>query len=297
MSKSFKNWCFTSYKQVIGVDLQKSVFEGKVKGVIYQGESCPNTGKSHWQGYMELCRKTTMKKAKEALGDPAAHLEPRKGSKKQAMDYCRKLESRIVDPCTYGDLPEEEDDEEKIGVLQRICNALIDGVGLDEIRETFPVQWMMMRTRIIEFWNDLHPPRMDECDVTVKIGPTGCGKTQGVYRDERDVYAKAPNTKWWDGYRGQQVVLIDEFRGGIPIEDMLRILDRYPYLCEIKGGHLNLVATKFYICSNTEPKDWWPFAKPEDLAAFNRRVKTFVKFPFPGGVGGNTVPLPSSAEI
>lgn len=40
-------------------------------------------------------------------------------------------------------------------------------------------------------------------------GPTGTGKTRGVRARFPDAYLKS-NTKWWDGYNGESVVILDE---------------------------------------------------------------------------------------
>jgi len=42
--------------------------------------------------------------------------------------------------------------------------------------------------------------------------------------------------KWWDGYSGQRVVLLEDFRHA-DLADYLKIwTDRYPFTAEIKGG-------------------------------------------------------------
>lgn len=40
-------------------------------------------------------------------------------------------------------------------------------------------------------------------------GPPGTGKTRYVHEKYDDIYDKGQN-KWWDGYTGQKVVLIDD---------------------------------------------------------------------------------------
>ena len=42
-----------------------------------------------------------------------------------------------------------------------------------------------------------------------------------------DAYPKDPLSKFWDGYSGQESVVIDEFRGVVSISHLLRWLDRY----------------------------------------------------------------------
>ena len=62
---------------------------------------------------------------------------------------------------------------------------------------------------------------------------------------------KDPRTKFWDGYRNHEHVVIDEFRGGIDI-------GRYPVIVEIKGSSTVLKATKIWITSNLDPRRMVP---------------------------------------
>jgi hypothetical protein len=90
-------------------------------------------------------------------------------------------------------------------------------------------------------------------------GPTGTGKSRTAWdRAGVAAYCKDPRTKWWCGYQGQSVIVIDEFRGTIDISHLLRWLDRYPVLVEIKGSSVPLMAETFYITSNLHPNDWYP---------------------------------------
>jgi hypothetical protein len=66
--------------------------------------------------------------------------------------------------------------------------------------------------------------------------------------------------KWWDGYQGQDCVLIDDFDSQIGYTHFKRWFDKYKCQVESKGGAVPLCATKFAITSNVDPKLWWPEA-------------------------------------
>lgn len=109
--------------------------------------------------------------------------------------------------------------------------------------------------------------------VRVFVGPTGTGKSHRAWGEAgMDAYPKDPRTKFWDGYQHQHHVVIDEFRGGIDIAHLLRWLDRYPVLVEIKGSSVPLVATNIWITSNIAPNRWYPDLDPETYAALERRL-------------------------
>lgn len=112
-----------------------------------------------------------------------------------------------------------------------------------------------------------------EVSSRVFIGPSGVGKTRLAWEQAgNDAYIKNPNTKWWDGYRGQANVIIDEFVGRIDISYLLTWLDRYPCTVEIKGYSLPLTAINFWITSNLNVDEWYPDAKQVHLNALKRRL-------------------------
>jgi len=88
-----------------------------------------------------------------------------------------------------------------------------------------------------------------------------------------DAYPKDPRTKFWDGYRDHSSVVIDEFRGAIDIAHLLRWLDRYPVIVEVKGSSVVLKATDIWITSNIHPREWYPGLDPETFEALMRRLE------------------------
>lgn len=104
-------------------------------------------------------------------------------------------------------------------------------------------------------------------------GGTGLGKSRRAWELAGwGAYPKDPRSKFWDGYRGQDVVVIDEFRGNIDISHLLRWTDRYPVIVEVKGSSTVLSATTFYFTSNLHPRDWYPDLDHETLNALLRRL-------------------------
>lgn len=104
-------------------------------------------------------------------------------------------------------------------------------------------------------------------------GATATGKSHRAWEEAgADAYPKDPNTKFWDGYDGQTHVVIDEFRGLISISNLLRWLDKYPVIVEIKGSSVPLKSRTIWITSNLEPAKWYPDLDQETLDALLRRL-------------------------
>ena len=120
--------------------------------------------------------------------------------------------------------------------------------------------------------DNLQPVAMER-SVHVFWGNTGLGKSRRAWAEAgMDAYPKDPRTKFWDGYNGQKHVVIDEFRGGIDVAHLLRWLDRYPVIVEIKGSSTCLVAECIWITSNLSPNDWYPDLDIQTRDALHRRL-------------------------
>lgn len=119
---------------------------------------------------------------------------------------------------------------------------------------------------------------MDRSTI-VLWGETNVGKSTTAWKYAGwDAYPKDPRSKFWCGYQGQENVVIDEFRGGIDIAHMLRILDKFPMIIELKGYSTVLKAKNIWITSNLHPKDWYPDLDRNTYMAFARRLRV-LKFP------------------
>jgi hypothetical protein len=120
----------------------------------------------------------------------------------------------------------------------------------------------------------LHPPANQEGTRGVWIyGPPGVGKSHYVRTHHTDIFLKAQN-KWWDGYTGQKVVLLDDFDlNGACLSHYLKIwADKWSCTGEQKGATIPLNHETFYITSNYSPSQIFP-NDPELLAAIQRRFK------------------------
>jgi len=123
-----RNWCFTDWEK------PREEAEGLsvVKYFIYQLEVTPSTNREHYQGYVEFKHAVTMARAKQALLSPRSHLEIRRGSQQQAVDYCRKKESRKEGtiPYEWGDLRNAQGHRSD---LDAIHEAIVEGHTAREI--------------------------------------------------------------------------------------------------------------------------------------------------------------------
>lgn len=118
-------------------------------------------------------------------------------------------------------------------------------------------------------------PRTEKPTVYVCQGPTGTGKSKWALETFPNAYWKQ-RSNWWDGYCGQESVVIDEFYGWLPFDLCLRLCDHYPLLVETKGGNVNFNSKNIIFTSNNIPSTWW---KNIYFQSFARRVDEWHVFP------------------
>lgn len=89
-------------------------------------------------------------------------------------------------------------------------------------------------------------------------GPPGVGKSHKVRTMEPSLYLKAQN-KWWDGYAGQEAVLLDDLdKGGQCLGHYMKIwTDKWAATGECKGSTIPLNYKRFYVTSNYCPAELW----------------------------------------
>lgn len=107
--------------------------------------------------------------------------------------------------------------------------------------------------------NVLGPFRRNLRVVTIK-GPTGCGKSYGVYSrysGELVTMSATNGGTWFGGVEQGRVLLLDEFVGQVPINFLLQLLDPYPFRLPTKGGFTPAFYEIVFITTNLDPSQWY----------------------------------------
>lgn len=111
-------------------------------------------------------------------------------------------------------------------------------------------------------------------------GPPGTGKSlyaRDFLRKNCESYYVKSQNKWWDGYRGEHGVLMDDVDSDA-LGHYLKIwTDRYSCVGEVKGSCVLLQHRYFVITSNLQPEDiWYGTPSKDSMAVAIRRRCYFV---------------------
>ena len=106
-------------------------------------------------------------------------------------------------------------------------------------------------------------------------GIPGVGKSYGVREAWGDKFYNKPLNKWWDGYEGEENVLLDDMDKNYEmLGHYIKIWgDEYRFNGEVKGASLPISLKKFVITSNYLPRDIWE--DQQLVAAIERRFRIF----------------------
>jgi RNA helicase./Putative viral replication protein. len=251
-----------------------------LRGAIGQIEKCPSTGKLHYQAYFEFENAVRITAITKTLN--GAHVERRLGSRQDAITYCSKEESRVSGPWTFGRMDLKPGVRSDIEALKEDC---LTRKSLKTISEDHFGLFLKYQRGITSFLLLHQSPRDWVMDIQIYFGETGTGKTRLCYDEAKSsghrVYPLPQNDKgtvWWDSYDGEDVVLIDDFYGWIKLSYMLKLLDRYPMLIQVKGNFLHFISKKIVITSNKNPFDWYCWPDSTLKKAFFRRVTKITQF-------------------
>jgi len=237
------------------------------KYMIYGHEVAPTTGTKHLQGYIVFKGNQRLSAVKKHL--PTAHWAKAKGDFASNYAYCTK-----EDPCFF-EKGTKTKTRKEIGEAERErWSKIIAHAKAGTLEDHDPKVYFIHYNTAAKLQAKYEKPEKIIKTVKVFWGSTGSGKSWTAWQEAGDdAFVKDPRSKFWYGYSGQENVIIDEFRGGIDIAHILRWLDDYPVMVEIKGSSCALKVKNIWITSNLHPKDWYPELDSETQAALLRRVK------------------------
>nr|WDE18001.1 rep [Porcine circovirus 4] len=234
------------------------------------GKEVGENGTPHLQEFVNLKKKMRFHPFKKAIGE-RSHIEQARGTDCDNKKYCSKggdLLLEVGEPSAQG----------KRSDLKAAVAALNAGSSMSEVAREFPSVFIRYGRGLRDYviTAGLGQSREWKTEVHVIVGIPGVGKSRHVQEKGGADLSWKPRGKWWDGYNGQSHVVLDDYYGWLPYDDLLRLMDRYPLRVETKGGSIEFLAKTMWITSNKQIKDWYDYVELKvDIRALYRRVTTY----------------------
>lgn len=262
-------------------------YKDEIRGIAWGRETCPTTGKEHNQGFVQFFKQSRGKRLQRLLGSNV-HFGKMRGSVKDNETYCSK-ENVYTKLGAFVSRGYRSD-------LHNIKDDLKNGATLYEVMDNYTgdfVRYSNGITKMKELIDEKKSQEFRRLEVTSLTGEAGSGKTREVY--ERHGYANvfkidgsADERFMFNGYDGQDVLLIDDFNGWIKYSYLLNVLDGYPLPLNVKNGRTFARWTKVYITSNNKPAKWYRSVKDN----LKRRIHNCLVV-----TEGNTIPQSDPWDI
>lgn len=265
MGAKCRAWCFT-INNYTDEDLSR-LANLECTYIVYGAENAPEDGTPHLQGFVYFRNPRTLAGVKRDM--PRAHLERKSEHSTfgQCRDYCIKDGEFIergtlpADPAAKGEKEAER--------WRRVREAALES-RFGEIDDDIYIRYQGSLKRIAN--EDAEPP--SDLPPAAKYGvwiwgPPRTGKSHRARHEYGDVYLKDLN-KWWDGYRGQESVLIDEMapeHSSFMVPFLKKWVDRWKFSAEFKGGRRIIRPQRIIVTSNYSIEECFAGRDADALAA------------------------------
>lgn len=181
----------------------------------------------------------------------------------------------------WGELPREHQGKGKDADI--IVDLIKAGASNEEIVDTVHSAYKDLEKveRVRSMYRDsLFKSTWRTLEVTYIFGKTGSGKTRSVMEKfgYENCYRVTDYKHPFDTYDGQDVIIFEEFRGGLKHGDMLNYLDGYPLLLPCRYFNRQACYTKVFLITNIPPDEQYLNVDRESREAFFRRIHTVSEF-------------------
>lgn len=223
-------------------------------------EICPTTGTPHLQGVFKT--KDRMYKRSIYRRLPIGFMKLKRGTWTEAITYAKK--DGVVHE--WGEVPREQTERAREvqndkyqTALELAKNDRVDEIDAEmQIRYYATLNKIAMDTKNLTLPNDLEWVRGVDCPNEWIYGPHNSGKSRTARAENPGFYTKMMNDLW-EGYDGQEVVLLEDFD---PFHkklgyDLKIWADRYAFRGRKLYGSLVLRPAKIVITSQYHPRDIW----------------------------------------
>nr|QRI44123.1 MAG: replication-associated protein [Cressdnaviricota sp.] len=261
---TLNNWTQEEYDRIASLECRYLVI----------GKEVGEQGTPHLQGYIEFNGQKTLRTLKKML--PRCHIESRKGTPKQAANYCKEDGDYIE----KGEIS-KQGERTDLTELQTAINERTQTV--QQIRQNNPMIYHQYGRTLNTLEDDLMEQtyRTQKTHGTWLWGGTGAGKSHLAFKNfttNTHYVWKLNDNGWQDGYKQQPTVIIDDFRGTIAYDEMLRMIDSHPNYTVPRRGRapIPFTSTHVIITSSLPPTEVYHRRHEKDsIEQLTRRIQIY----------------------
>ena len=280
-------WCFTWFNYT-DEDIEKLRTFAKMNCnmLVFGYETAPTTGNKHLQGYFNLKKRRTLKSLKDIFGPTPSFFKANKNDLANYRYCCKDnnfwyWESQMSNKelvkktikLTKAERYEKAWELARQGLLTQIDKDILltHGKQLKTINTDYYIEQADNH-----FYDQPNHNYFKEFNIWL-TGTTGTGKSffvqyfiKGINKwwknycfkndiphEELKVFNKQ-RTKWWCGWNGEQIILIDEVD---PVfctwyaTELKQWTDQYSFNAEVKGGNIGKINPWFFIITSNYKMD------------------------------------------
>lgn len=250
-------------------------FTTHMRFLAYAQETCPTTQRLHWQTYLSFKDVKTLSAAikyisKLCITHPSVDIM--RGTFQDNEKYCSKQGTLIK----HGKEPHQGQRNDLVDLVGQIR----EGRRVDDIALENP-QMFHQYGRTFSVVEDITMRQLFRTEMTLcdwLVGPTGSGKSHtalSTYNPSTH-YILPDDNGWWDGYRQQETVVIQEFRGDtMKYSQLLELIDKWPYFVRRRNREpMPFTSKKVIITSPLTPEECYRgvLARNDNIDQLLRRV-------------------------
>ena len=273
-----RSWMATiSAEKMTRKEIEEALSSYNYLGQLEEGSE---DGYRHWQllidGGQSPIRFSTLKRRL-----PTAHLEPRRGPIQQAINYVTKETTRVAEEprIEHGTL-RLSDEKGRRKDVEIVREAVLEkGLSMDEMLLQVPeaAHMTLFVEKLISARDRSRHTKPRQMEVIWLYGPPGTGKTSlAVELGDTSYYRVTDYKNPFDGYMGEETLILDEFAGEIRLSMLLNILDIWPTTLPARYTNKTARFNQVVLVSNEAPwtfYTWEPISRRKALA---RRLNTIM---------------------
>ncbi|MFT4147719.1 MAG: hypothetical protein QM632_02855 [Micrococcaceae bacterium] len=305
-NKAARAWVFTIWAERYSAEKIMQLLPAEHYCAFMQLEKAPETGKSHWQGYV---RGNSAIKGRTLRNKfPKEFFEPANGAIEDNWEYSRKEK-------TYLSPKNTKPDDENYGDNRHVWGFSeydISGKPIfDEKKQGFRTDLAEIEKKVFEEDLDFNEILLSmsgaskyERNIKVLVaardekkgqeynkkpkviyiyGKPGTGKTSYVLKRHKakDVFRQTvgPNSRPLDGYKREKIVMFDEFNDRhFSLETLNGICDEHPMSFEVRFIKVWKLWDTVYIVSNFPFTKLYREAPVEQRGTIQRRIDKVLEF-------------------